>query len=165
MADSEELEDYEKRVHLAANALDQFANQLLDDLDIDNGGFRWWKDHCDWKRRALIADYLIASVRGASLALTAASLAADVVRTTAAAESDALREASAIARSKNNPSIHDFAAAIPRDHVARRRMTTMTASVEHCLFHLGQVLDRLAAVIIIVGGFGEENIFALIGSG
>lgn len=42
---------------------------------------------------------------------------------------------------------------------ARRRGQTITFSAEHCLFHLGQVLDRLAAVIIIVGGFGREDVF------
>jgi hypothetical protein len=159
MTEGDEFEDYEKRVQLAADALDEFADQLLNELDITNGGFRWWKGHSDWKRLVLIADYLIASVRGASFALTAASLAADVVRTNAAAESDALREAFAVVPASRNRSIHDFAAAIPRDSLARRRMRTITSSVEHCLFHLGQVLDRLASVIIIVGGFGVENVF------
>lgn len=160
MTAADDLEDYERRVQLATTALDEFAQQLLRDLDIDGGGgFRWWKGHSDWKRLALIADYLIASVQGASFALMAASLAADVARTNAVAESDALREAFAMVSSTKNPSIHDFAAAIPRDRAARRRGRTVTSSIEHCLFHLGQVLDRLAAVIIIVGGFGVENVF------
>jgi hypothetical protein len=37
---------------------------------------------------------------------------------------------------------------------ARRRSLTITESAEACLFHLGQTLDRLAAAVIIMGGFG-----------
>lgn len=160
MTSADDLEDYERRVETATTAVDEFAQQLFRDLDIDSGGgFRWWKGHSDWKRLALISDYLIASVQGASVALMAASLAADVAHTNAVAESDALQEAFAVVRSRNNASIHEFAAAMPRDRAARRRGRTVTSSIEHCLFHLGQVLDRLAAVIIIVGGFGVEDVF------
>jgi hypothetical protein len=156
----DDLEEYEKRVQSATEALDEFASQILDELDIENGGVRWWKDHCDWKRIALISEYLIASTRGAAAALTAASLAADTYRRNAIAESEALARALATVRASNNrASIHDFAAAIPRDSAARRRVRTISSSAEHCLFHLGQVLDRLAAVIIIAGGFGVVNVF------
>ncbi|WP_154100415.1 hypothetical protein [Rhodococcus sp. YH3-3] len=39
-----------------------------------------------------------------------------------------------------------------------RRAQRLTASAEQCFFHLGQVLDRLAAAIIIVGGYGNKNV-------
>jgi len=41
---------------------------------------------------------------------------------------------------------------------ARRRSLTITESAEACLFHLGQTLDRLAAAVIIVGGFGFKDV-------
>jgi hypothetical protein len=161
MTEGNELEDYEKRVQSATDALDTFAGQLFEELDVVNGGgFRWWKGYCDWRRLALLADYLIASIQGASSALMAASLAADEVRTGAAADSDAMQQAMERMRSSTaKPSHHDFAAALPRDAVARRRTRTIAFSIEHCLFHLGQALDRLAAAIILVGGFGIEDVF------
>jgi hypothetical protein len=160
MTAGDDLEDYEKRVQLATAALDGFATQLHEELDIKEGGFRWWKDHLDWKRRVLISDYLIASVQGVSASLMAASLAADDYRLNAIADGRAIQEAlEGVRTSKKKPSIDDVAAAIPRDSAARRRGQTITFSAEHCLFHLGQVLDRLAAVIIIVGGFGRDDVF------
>jgi len=160
MATEDDLEEYEKRIQLATVATDAFAAQLFEELDTKNGGFWWWKDHLDWKRRVLIADYLIASVHGVSAALMGACLAADEYRANAAADGSALHEALEGVRTSTAQSkgIHEFAAAVPRDSAARRRGRMMTFSAEHCLFHLGQVLDRLAAVIVIVGGFGREDI-------
>ena len=160
MTAGDDLEDYEKRVQLATAALNGFATQLYEELDNKDGGFWWWKDHLDWKRRVLISDYLIASVQGVSASLMAACLAADDHRLNSIADGRAIQEAlDGVRTSKKQPSIHDFAAAIPRDSAARRRGQTITFSAEHCLFHLGQVLDRLAAVIIIVGGFGRDDVF------
>ena len=161
MAADDDLEDYEKRVQPATAALDAFAAQLYDELDTTNGGFRWWKDHLDWKRRVLISDYLIGSVQGVSASLTAACLAADEYRRNAVADANALEEVLEGVRNLKTAqpnAIHEFASAVPRDSAARRRGHTMATSAEHCLFHLGQVLDRLAAVIVIVGGFGKEDI-------
>jgi hypothetical protein len=159
MAADDDLEDYEKRVQPATAASDAFAIQLYEELDTQNGGFWWWKDHLDWKRRVLISDYLIASVQGVSASLMAACLAADEYRLNAVADGSALQEAfEGVRTSTAKPSIHDFAAAVPRDRAARRRGRMIAYSAEHCLFHLGQVLDRLAAVIVIVGGFGKEDV-------
>jgi hypothetical protein len=157
--DDDAAEDYEKRVQTATVAADAFAIQLYQELDTQNGGFWWWKDHLDWKRRVLISDYLIASVQGVSASLMAACLAADEYRLNAVADGSALQEAfEGVRTSTAKPSIHDFAAAVPRDRAARRRGRMIAYSAEHCLFHLGQVLDRLAAVIVIVGGFGKEDV-------
>jgi hypothetical protein len=159
MTAGDDLDDYEKRVQLATDATDAFAAQLYGELDTKAGGFWWWKDHLDWKRRVLISDYLIASVQGVSAALMAASLAADEYRLNAIADGRVLQEAlEGVRTSTAKTSIHDFAAAVPRDSAARRRGRMIAFSAEHCLFHLSQVLDRLAAVIVLVGGFGKEHV-------
>ncbi len=103
MTEGGDLADYEKRVQPAAAALDGFIAQLHDELDNKDGGFWWWKDHLDWKRRVLISDYLIASAQGVSASLIAASLAADDYRLNATADGRALQEALENVRTSKNP--------------------------------------------------------------
>jgi hypothetical protein len=45
----------------------------------------------------------------------------------------------------------------PLNAQGRRRALVITQSAESCFFHLGQALDRLAAAVIIVGGFEVKD--------
>lgn len=61
---------------LATDALDSFYWQLIGELDEQNSGFGWWAGYSDWKTLAMLSDYLIQLVGGASESLLLASLAA-----------------------------------------------------------------------------------------
>jgi hypothetical protein len=135
-------DDYEKRVAGATNALDVFVNRLIGELDVQNGAFSWWSGHCDWKTLALLADYLIQSVRGVSEALVSASFAARTHRESTFADTEHMKK---VTREGTSP--------FPLDAASRRRHQTITMSQEACFYHLGQALDRLAAAVIIIGGF------------
>ncbi|MGV0675841.1 hypothetical protein ABQE62_06550 [Mycolicibacterium fortuitum] len=142
-----DAEDYEKRVAVGTGSLDAFANQLVSELDIQDGGFPSWAGHCDWKTLALLADYLIQSVNGSAEALLSASLAARTHRQMTFAEGEAHRQAL-----REGRQLH------PLDAQGRRRALTITQSAETCFFHLGQTLDRLAAAVVIVGGFEVNDV-------
>ena len=140
-------QDYERRVAPATDLLDVFATMLIGELDDQNGGFRCWIGHSDWKTLALLADYLIQSIYGVSEALQSASLAAKTHREATFSQSHAFKQAT---REGENP--------FPLNAQGRRRASTITSSLESCFFHLGQSLDRLAAAVFIIGGFEVNNI-------
>lgn len=151
---------YERRVHPATSALSSFADDLTKQLDQQYGAFPWWNGYSDWKTLTMIADYLIQSVLGVGSALLAASFAAKTHREANHADSHAFTEAwKGVAKSgAKDPSA--YFAAIPRDAAARRRELSINQSAGHCFFHLGQTLDRLAAALIIVGGFKVKDVVA-----
>ncbi|MFI2841446.1 hypothetical protein [Mycolicibacterium sp. PDY-3] len=142
-----DAEAYEKRVAGATAPLNQFFGILIDELDEQNGGFSWWNGHSDWKTLTLLSDYLIQSVHGVSESLLLASFAAKTHRESAFGDDFAMRTA---LRSGRMP--------FPLDAQGRRRHLTITQSAESCFFHLGQTLDRLAAAVIIVGGFEFKDV-------
>jgi len=153
-------DEYMRRVRPAISALNAFRASLTASLDIDSGGFEYWSGYLDWKTRVLLADYLIQTVGGAAEALTSASLAAVDHKEQAHAENHAVKHAwrALNQSSTQRPSTEQYLAAMPRGEAVERRAQRLTASAEQCFFHLGQVLDRLAAAIIIVGGYGNKNV-------
>lgn len=158
MTSQDDLTGYELRVEPATSRLNAFAEQLVSELDEQNGGFRWWSGYSDWKTLTLIADYLVQSVLGASYALGSASLAAMVHRESTSAENDAVMATWLPLAQSGETDPNAFLAAIPRDADSRRRDLTIRQSAEQCFFHLGQTLDRLAAALIIVGGFNQRDV-------
>jgi hypothetical protein len=155
---TDDLEDYERRVAGATTRLNDLYTQLVSELDQQNGGFRWWSGFSDWKTLTLLSDYLIQSVQGTSEALSSASLMADVHRQATSEDHEALKAAMRPIVESGTQDADEIAAAIPQDAQARRRAFTITESAESCIFHLGQALDRLAAAVIIVGGFGFKDV-------
>lgn len=134
--------DYEKRVAAATEALDAFSNQLINELDVETGGFGWWAGYSDWKTLTLVSDYLIQLIYGVSDSLLSASFSAKTHKEMCTAEEFAHKQAW-----KQGQMFTPNAAA------DRRRSLVITQSAESCFFHLGQALDRLAVAIIIVGGW------------
>lgn len=152
MTTPSDLDGYEKRVLTATQRLDSFFAELVGDLDLENGAFKWWGGYSDWKTLTLLADYLMQSVQGASDALLSASLAAQTNREMAYSEQTTLKLVwNAVAKTKAR-STEAYMAAIPRDRQARRRAQMITQSTDAVFFHLGQALDRLGAAVIIVAG-------------
>lgn len=47
--------------------------------------------------------------------------------------------------------------ALPQGATDRRRELRMTAAFEQCLFNLGRTLDRLAVVILVLGGIKPKS--------
>ncbi|QYB04256.1 hypothetical protein I1A62_06985 [Rhodococcus sp. USK10] len=154
------VNEYLERVRPAVDALNTFRGTLTADLDVDSGGFRYWAGQLDWKTRVLLADYLLQTVAGAAEALTSASLAAVDHKENAHAENYAVRQAwrELNRRSAHRPSTEQYLAAMPRGATVDRRAHRVVASAEQCFFHLGQGLDRIAAAIIIVGGYGSKDV-------
>lgn len=153
-------EQYERRVEPATSALNSFADDLTQQLDMENGAFKWWEGHSDWKTLNMVADYLIQSVQGASTALLAASFAAKTHRESNYADSKALTDAWKAVQKTGSANPDAYFAAIPQDAAARRRALTITNSAEHCFFHLAQTLDRLSVAMIIIGGFTVKDVAA-----
>jgi hypothetical protein len=151
-------EPYEQRVEPAKSTLDKFAEALTGQLDQQNGAFAWWSGCSDWKTLTMIADYLIQSVSGAADALLSASFSAKTHRETCYAHDSAVTSAWRQLGKAGVSDLHAYLAALPRDNQAKRRELTITSSAEHCFFHLGQTLDRLAAALIIVGGFHAKDV-------
>ncbi|TWH52616.1 hypothetical protein L612_002000000270 [Rhodococcus rhodochrous J38] len=153
------VDDYARRVRPATESLSSFRSELTADLDLEDGGFGFWSHSMDWKTRVLLADYLIQIVAGTAESLTSASLAAVEHAEQTHAENHAIKQAwMALNRRTPRPSPEEYFAAIPRGGVAERREQRVISSAEQCFFHLGQTLDRLAAALIIVGGFGHRNV-------
>lgn len=155
---SRELEAYEQRVAGATDRLDEFTNLLADELDTQNGGFRWWREFTDWKTITMLSDYLLQSLGGTSEAIKSASLKADVHRQASFDEDEIYQKALAEFNASRSQDRELFLNALMNAPQARRRSLTITESAEACLFHLGQTLDRLAAAVIIVGGFGFKDV-------
>ncbi len=154
----EDLEDYEQRVAGATRRLGEFTSQLADELDRQNGGFRWWTGFSDWKTLTMLSDYLVQSLGGTSESLLSASLQAEVHRQARSEEDEVFRKALAEFEASGSQDTETFLNALLNVPHARRRSLTITESAEACLFHLGQTLDRLAAAVIIVGGFGFKDV-------
>lgn len=149
------VDDYLGRVKPATALLDRFADDLVDQLDVDGGnGFSWWVGYSDWKTLTLIADYLIQAVRGTSGSLVAASLSA-----TEHAQSRYTRQSKAAGSwakldRQGTASSEDYLKAMidPKADLKAE----MTA--EHTLYHLAQTLDRLAIGLLIVGGIQVKDV-------
>lgn len=149
------VDDYRGRVEPATSLLDQFADDLVDQLDVGGGnGFPWWSGYSDWKTLTLIADYLIQAVRGASESLVAASLSA-----TEHAHLRFWRQSKATGTwgkldRQGTASADDYVQAMidPKDDLK----AAMTA--EHTLYHLAQTLDRLAIALLVVGGIQVKDV-------
>jgi hypothetical protein len=154
----EDLEDYEQRVAGATRRLGEFTNQLADELDRQNDGFRWWTGFSDWKTLTMLSDYLVQSLGGTSESLMSASLQAEVHRQASSDEDEVFRKAFAEFEASGSRDTETFLNALLNVPHARRRSLTITESAEACLLHLGQTLDRLAAAVIIVGGFGFKDV-------
>ncbi|MGW4121045.1 hypothetical protein [Nocardia sp. NPDC004711] len=137
--------------------LTKFCHQLVGELDVSGGGggFRWWAGFSDWKTLALIADYLIQSLAGTGAALTAAAFTAaehrEAVSADDAASRDAVRGASGITPQERIESY----IALSHDQT---RVLRIDLTAEHCFFHMGRVLDRAAAALVIVGGFEVKDV-------
>lgn len=120
------------------------------DLSAEHGGVGWWEGHLDWRRRVILSNYLLSALDGVREALTNAALEARFHREQLHADNAWLttvwREVAKTSRSNE-----DFLAASVRGKAERRRDQRIEASSEHCLVHLVQALDRLAAAMVIIG--------------
>jgi hypothetical protein len=152
------LEDYERRVEPATAPLRQMYSRFVRELDQTNGAYVWWTGHSDWKTLTMLADYLLQSLLGASEALVAASFAALEHKQMMYAENAAVRAVWKQLAQSGKTNALQFAEAMPRDGQARRRGLKITQSAEMCFFHLMQTLDRVAAAVIIVGGFQVDDV-------
>jgi hypothetical protein len=156
----EHLDDYEQRVAGATRRLGEFTSQLADELDRQNGGFRWWTGFSDWKTLTMLSHYLVQSLSGTSESLMSASLQAEVHRQARCDEDEVFGNARAEFEASGSRDTETFLNALLNAPHARRRSLMITESAEACIFHLNQALDRLSAAVIIVGGFGFDDVAA-----
>jgi hypothetical protein len=88
-----DAEDYERRVAVATEAAEQLGDQLVGELDEQNGGFVWWAGYSDWKTLTILSDYLIQLLYGVGESTLSASLAAKNHREKITADEHALKDA------------------------------------------------------------------------
>ncbi|GAA4474164.1 hypothetical protein GCM10023094_09250 [Rhodococcus olei] len=153
------VDDYLARVQPATDPLDGFSNELIAQLDVDGGnGFSWWAGQSDWKTLTLISDYLIQSVRGTSKALTAASLSATELSHLRFSRQAKVSGALSVLDRDPTATVDDYIRAFTDNAIGRKAELKAEMAEEHTLYHLAQTLDRLAIVLIIVGGFQLKNV-------
>ena len=143
----------EWRSRAAGNPLQAFYDRLLAELDEEDGAFPSWEGGSDWRTLALIADYLLQSVSGTKQAIEAAALAAiDHKQALYSLNGDG-RMAWVKGRTAGPDAYFWAVAGSP---AARHKSQKVDVAIEHCFFHMGQALDRLAAAVLIVGGFSVD---------
>lgn len=140
----------------------QQATRLRDSvfatLDLEKGGIGFITDQIGWRHSALLGEYLLSSIDGVSESLNTAARAADEYQRTQIAENmawgkalkelgDHIPESEKIGLAKQ---------ALGEESTARDEKMRIYA--DHVLISLGQALDRLAAVVVIVAGLGVEVI-------
>lgn len=146
------MEEYERLVSRATDALNTLHAAVSDDLDPEGGGVRWWHGYTDWKRLTLIGEYLLDALAGTSQSLLYASLATRHHREQTYADNTWLMKVwSDVGRRVPAPTHHDFFAASQRGDHERRRERTINMAGEQCFYHLAQALDRLASAMVAVG--------------
>ncbi|MBG6098786.1 hypothetical protein [Nocardioides luteus] len=134
----------------AVDALTQLSQAMLDDLDEDHHGFTWWRGYVDDKRLALIAEYLMASVDGIKMSLGDAAFLVDECSQFSFADTKWTRDrVEAVQRMGGG--MDTILRALRRSGVDEKRERRIRLAREHVFYHLAQVLDRLAAIIVGVG--------------
>lgn len=121
-----DLEDYERRVAGATRLLGDFTIQLADELDEQNGGFRWWTGFSDWKTLTMLSDYLLQSLSGGSESLVSASLQAEVHRQASSDEDAVYKSALAEFKQSGSSDTEEFLKPLLNAPNARRRSLTIT---------------------------------------
>jgi hypothetical protein len=146
----DDLDDYESLVLPATAIFERLGTAVQDDLSAELGGVRWWDGQLDWKRRVILSNCLLSSIDGVRDALSNAALEARTHREQVHADNVWLsarwREVA-----KSSTANADFIAASARGKAERRRDRRIEMSTEHCLVHLVQALDRVAAALVIIG--------------
>lgn len=144
------LHKWEAVVQPAVTAIDGLHARVLRDLDVDNGGIVWWQGMTSWRHLALLSDYLLLSLSGASTSLNYASYAASEHRAVEAAMDYKFQ---AFLRHRNPDQLFPRSTDTDRTTEVRRAM-----AVEQVLHHLAQCLDRLAPAVLIVGAVNAKNV-------
>lgn len=145
---------YLKPVAPSVAALGALYREMLNDLDTDRHGFGWWHGHLDVKRIAITSEHLIASVSGAQTSLgDAAFELAEFNEQVHAHDHWQRKQLATVQRGAEDDS---YLKALWHDLPADKRDRRIRLHREHFLYHVAQTLDRLAAVVIGVGGLGIE---------
>jgi hypothetical protein len=145
---------YLKPVSSSVSALGALYRDMLNDLDTDRHGFGWWHGHLDVKRIAIISEYLIASVHGAQMSLGDAAFELAEFNEQVHAHDHWQRKQLATV----SPGAEDdsYLRVLWHDPPADKRDRRIRLHREHFIHHVAQTLDRLAAVVIGVGGLSTD---------
>ena len=151
------MASYTAPVQGSTDEFTRFADELVDQLDLEHGSFPWWHGHTDYQRLALIADYLVQSTTGVADALADAALWAAEHREQLFADNDWLVKAGRSVFDKDpNASDEDFVKGFRRGPREERRQRRVSTSAVDTMVHLVQALDRLAAMLVVVSGISKE---------
>lgn len=149
--------NYLDKVRTQVVPISAFGNGLVDELDLQNGGFPCMHGHTDSKRLVLIADYLIQSLIGVASALEDAALAAQRHQENVTADDYWMNAQSrAVARQNPTASTDEFLKALQRGQREERRDREIGTSAAHAFIHMTQALDRTAAAIAIIGALDMD---------
>ncbi|MEI5673203.1 MULTISPECIES: hypothetical protein [unclassified Nocardioides] len=141
---------YETRLRPATERLDALREAVVEDVDADVGGIGWWDGQVDFRRLAILTEYLIESISGAAAALVNASYEAQQHRESLASEDRWLRSQWRKVQTSRGQ-LGFFQALSERTAFDERRERSIQLTGEHSIAHQVQCLDRLAACLVIVG--------------
>jgi len=150
------MNDYIKRVEPATRALHSLSSQIESDLDEVAGGISWWNGQVGWQTSAQLGEYLLSSCTGAADSLRRASIAVEKHRETEHSLNHA--RASRARLLYGRPSTRDdkVGALSATSDAEREREELLNIWSDQVLVSLAQVLDRLAAAVLIVSGVREN---------
>lgn len=146
------MSDYSRPVEPATRLLDELNTEVSADLDEEAGGIGWWNGHVGWKVSAQLGEYLLASCTGVADSLKEASLAIEEHRKTEhSLNFDRATRARKLAGRAS--SFDEQIAALGGSTASElRREDLQKIWAGQALVSLAQVLDRLAAVVLVVAG-------------
>jgi hypothetical protein len=135
---------YADQVTTAVLPLLGLGQQVLGDLDTEEGGITWWSDSLDAPRRILIADYLIELSGSCEANLVEAVMHLERVKQDWFAAGHDFQEASRSLRGQKS--------LFPRTERAENREVEATAHVAGFFRAIGSVLDNVAGLVVGVAG-------------
>ncbi|WP_394217026.1 hypothetical protein [Brachybacterium vulturis] len=146
------MSDYSRPVEPATRLLDELNTEISADLDEEAGGIGWWNGHVGWKVSAQLGEYLLASCTGVADSLKEASLAIEEHRRTEHGLNFARATRARKIAGRASSFDERIAALGGSTESELRREDIQKIWAGQALVSLAQVLDRLAAVVLVVAG-------------
>lgn len=146
------MTSYRSAVEPVTSSVARLMDEILADLDEAQGGIGWWRGYVGWQVSAELGEYLLSACGGVSEALIKASLAIQEYRESSCARDHALTQAWRAIAKRGGSRDELIGAQQALGDAGQRREDRLDAWLEQTIVSLGQALDRVAAVIVIVAG-------------
>lgn len=150
------MSDYLKTVEPASSSLTSLSRKIEADLDEVAGGIGWWNGQVGWQTSAQLGEYLLSSCTGAADSLRRASIAVKKHGQTEYSLNHARASRAQQLFGRLSTRDEKVAALSATSDSEREREELLSLWSDQVLVSLAQVLDRLAAAVLIVSGVREN---------